>query len=139
MEYLTTKLLDKSTETAAGYDLRATEAGVLKPGDRALIKTGIKGALPSGKALLVLSRSGLALKAGVFVLNAPGLVDPDYRGEVGVILFNAGGMDYEVNVGDKIAQALFVDYHDPEQVLVAEEALDQTARGEGGFGSTGVK
>jgi dUTP pyrophosphatase len=139
MNYLTTKTLDKSTENAAGYDLRAAHAIMIPPGQSRLVGTGIKGALPSGKAMLVLSRSGLALKKGVFVLNAPGLVDPDYRGEVGVILMNMGEYAFYVEEGDKIAQALFVDYHDPEQVLVAEEALDKTARGEGGFGSTGAK
>jgi dUTP pyrophosphatase len=120
----------------AGYDLVAAEHAMIEPGRTFLVKTGLKMALPPGTAGLVCSRSGLALKHSVFVLNAPGVVDAGYRGDVGVILHNAGHQSFYVNPGDRIAQLLIV----PTVAVEWQQALDldETDRGSGGFGSTGV-
>lgn len=128
---------EQASEYAAGSDLRAKDAEVIKPGETKLIKTGIKAAIPNGYMGMVCSRSGLALKNSVFVLNAPGIVDSDYRGEWGVILHNAGKEDFYVNVGDRVAQMIIV--QTPRVHYTKVETLDETARGEGGFGSTGKK
>ncbi len=124
-----------ATEGAAGMDLLAARDVVLQPGGRALVPTGLCVALPPGWEMQVRPRSGLALKHGVTVLNAPGTVDEDYRGEVGVILFNAGSEPFAVARGDRVAQAVFA----PVARVAWEEvpALEGTARGTGGFGSTG--
>lgn len=128
------------TEGAAGMDLSAniSEKYVLRPGERHLFPTGIKVALPMGIEAQVRSRSGLALKHGIVVLNSPGTIDSDYRGEVCVILYNAGADYFEVNPGDRIAQLVFHRYVTavPEFVV---EILKDTERGEGGFGHTGMK
>lgn len=130
-----------STQYAAGYDLRAqfstVEFGheiVIQPTETRLIPTGIRMAMPPGIVALVCPRSGMALKYGITVLNAPGVIDPDYRGEVGVILHNAGRQSYHIHPGDKVAQLLFLAV--PELSFVIDD-LDDTERAAGGFGSTG--
>lgn len=120
----------------AGYDLHAAEAATLAPGERASVGTGIAVAIPQGCAGLVLPRSGLAARHGISVVNAPGLIDSGYRGEVRVLLLNTDrSQSFEVSPGDRIAQLLLVRL----EALDAEEVqeLDETARGAGGFGSTG--
>ncbi|HYW08715.1 MAG TPA: dUTP diphosphatase [Longimicrobium sp.] len=126
-----------ATEGAAGMDLLAAAALTIPPGGRALVPTGLAIALPAGFELQVRPRSGLALKHGITVLNAPGTVDEDYRGEVGVILLNAGDAPFAVARGDRVAQAVFA----PVVRAAWEEvaALPDSARGAGGFGSTGKK
>ena len=129
-----------ATAGAAGFDLTAAiDAPItLLPGSIVLIKTGLKAAVPVGFELQVRPRSGLALKHGITVLNSPGTVDSDYRGEIGVILHNAGHMPFTVQRGDRIAQAIIARY---EQAIIIgvenEDELGTTERGEGGFGSTG--
>jgi dUTP pyrophosphatase len=126
-----------ATEGSAGADLCAISDYVIYPGETKLIKTGINISIPLGYAGFVCSRSGLALKQNVFVLNAPGIVDSDYRGDVGVILHNAGEDRFTIKPGDRIAQLLVVKC---EHFLFKEVLdLEQTERGEGGFGSTGIK
>lgn len=128
-----------ATEHAAGMDLCAaiTNDVVIEPGKRALIPTGLSIALPEGYEAQVRPRSGLALKNGITVLNSPGTIDADYRGEVGVILANCGTEPYTVTRGARIAQMVIARYERVEWQQVAE--LSDTARGAGGFGSTGVK
>jgi len=125
-----------ATEGSAGMDLLAARDVTLAPGARALVPTGLCVAVPDGFEMQVRPRSGLALKHGVTVLNAPGTVDSDYRGEVGVILVNAGAESFSIARGERIAQAVFapVTRAEWESVVV----LPETARGSGGFGSTGV-
>ncbi len=122
-------------EGDGGVDLRAREMVTLEPGGRRLVPTGVAVAIPSGFAGLVLPRSGLALRRGVTVLNAPGLVDSGYRGEVGVILVNLGGEAVVIERGERIAQLVVVGVEDQE--FVAVEELPTSARGDAGFGSTG--
>ena len=122
-------------EGDAGADLRSNEDVEILVGQQVLVKTGVRLGLPDGYVGLVCSRSGLALKSGVFVLNAPGVVDSGYRGEVGVILKNAGSSTFFVKKGDRIAQLMIQKFESPKFVEV--ETLDVTERGEGGFGSTG--
>lgn len=124
------------TSGAAALDLRALERTSVAIGSHALIKTGLKMAIPKGFVGMICSRSGLALKNGVFVLNAPGVIDSDYRGEIGVVLANFGTERFFIEPGDRIAQMMFVPYVEPEFVISSE--LDETDRGQGGFGSTGV-
>ncbi|MFT7899951.1 dUTP diphosphatase [Tenacibaculum ascidiaceicola] len=126
------------TEGSAGMDLRANidAAITLKPLERAIIKTGLFIALPVGYEAQVRPRSGLAAKKGITVLNSPGTVDADYRGEVGVILVNLSNEEFIVNDGERIAQLVIAKH---ERVNWQEVAvLDETERGAGGFGSTGV-
>lgn len=128
-----------STSCSAGMDLRAnlTAPIVLQPMQRALIPTGLFMALPEGYEAQVRPRSGLALKHGITVLNTPGTIDADYRGEIGVILVNLGQQEFVVNDGERIAQMVIARY---EQVqLVSVDVLDETDRGAGGFGHSGVK
>lgn len=121
----------------AGYDLRAAEPCRLGPGERASVGTGLAVAIPDGCAGLVLPRSGLALKHGIALANAPGLIDAGYRGELRVLLLNTDRSEpFEVSPGDRIAQLLIVRHEAPEPVEV--ESLAETVRGAGGFGSTGV-
>jgi dUTP pyrophosphatase len=124
-----------ATEGAAGMDLLAACDVTIPPGGRALVPTGLCIALPEGFEMQVRPRSGLALKHGVTVLNAPGTVDSDYRGEVGVILFNTGAEPFAITRGERIAQAVFAPVTRAawEEVVV----LPETRRGTGGFGSTG--
>ncbi len=126
------------TNGAAGMDLRANldEAIILKPLERAIIKTGLFIALPVGFEAQVRPRSGLAAKKGITVLNSPGTVDADYRGEIGVILVNLSNEEFTVNDGERIAQLVIAKH---ERVNWQEvEVLNETERGAGGFGSTGV-
>lgn len=127
------------SDQAAGMDLHAAvEASVvLKPGERALIPTGYAIALPAGYEAQVRPRSGLALKSGLIVLNTPGTVDSDYRGELKVILANLGQEDFIVERGARIAQLVVAEH--ARVALIETETLDDTLRGEGGFGSTGLK
>jgi dUTP pyrophosphatase len=127
------------TAQAAGLDLMAAIAAespvTLTPGGRALIPTGIALALPAGYEAQVRPRSGLALKHGVTVLNAPGTIDADYRGEVGVLLINLGAEPFAIRRGDRIAQLVITSFCSAEWDLA--EKLRDTARGHEGFGSTG--
>ena len=120
----------------AGYDLHAAEAATLGPGERASVGTGIAVAIPDGCAGLVLPRSGLAARHGIALVNAPGLIDAGYRGEVRVLLLNTDRSEaFEIAPGDRIAQLVIVRHEEPE--LIEVESLAETARGVGGFGSTG--
>ena len=121
----------------AGHDLRAVAAAEIAPGERALVPTGIAIALPPGTAGLVTPRSGLAAKHGITLLNAPGLIDPNYRGEIRVIVHNAGAEPYEAQAGDRIAQLLLVPFWAPAFVAVNELPDDGGERGANGFGSSG--
>ena len=127
------------TAGSAGMDLRAAVAAfepvVLAPGERRLIPTGLKIALEPGYEAQVRPRSGLALKHGLTCLNSPGTIDSDYRGEVGVILINHGQEPFVIQRGERIAQMVIAPY--AQAVMAEVEALDETARGAGGFGSTG--
>ena len=131
--------LEYATENSSGMDLRAclTEAVTLAPGEFRLIPTGLKIQLMPGFEAQVRPRSGLALKHGITVLNSPGTIDADYRGEVGVILHNRSNVSFTINDGDRIAQMVVAPYAKAEIQYV--EQLDETERGEGGFGHTGVK
>ena len=120
---------------AAGLDLRAAEASILKPGSRVLMPTGIAIALPAHHEAQVRPRSGLAVKHGVTVLNAPGTVDADYRGEIKVPLINHGHEDFVINRGDRIAQMIIAPV--VQVTLVEVTRLDETLRGTSGFGSSG--
>jgi dUTP pyrophosphatase len=130
------------TDGAAGLDLvaappPATPVIVIAPGQRALVPTGIAVAIPPGYEGQVRPRSGLAVKAGVTVLNAPGTIDWDYRGEVGVVLQNHGQEPFAVRAGDRIAQLVIAPV--ARAVVEVVETLDVTGRGEGGFGHTGMR
>ena len=124
-----------ATQGSAGVDLRASEPCVIPPGGRALVPTGLRIALPEGYEAQVRPRSGLALKHGVTLLNSPGTIDSDYRGEVGVILINLGQEPFTVQPGDRIAQMVFAPV--TRGVWDEVDVLDETERGAGGFGSTG--
>ncbi|MFN0728459.1 dUTP diphosphatase [Polaribacter gochangensis] len=126
------------TEGSAGMDLRANieEAITLKPLERTIVKTGLFIALPIGFEAQVRPRSGLAAKKGITVLNSPGTVDADYRGEIGVILVNLSNEDFVINDGERIAQLVIAKH---ERVNWQEvDVLNETERGAGGFGSTGM-
>ncbi len=126
------------TEGAAGMDLRANikETITLKPLERAIVKTGLFISLPIGYEAQVRPRSGLAAKKGITVLNSPGTVDADYRGEIGVILVNLSNEEFVINVGERIAQLIITKH---ERINWQEvDILSETERGSGGFGSTGV-
>ncbi len=143
----TIKIINKSghelpnyeTSASAGMDLRAniSEPITLKPLERAIVKTGLFIELPIGYEAQVRPRSGLAAKKGVTVLNSPGTIDADYRGEIGVILVNLSTEDFVVENGERIAQMIIAKHERAEWQLV--DSLTETSRGEGGFGSTGVK
>jgi dUTP pyrophosphatase len=132
----TATLPARATENASCFDVCADMDGVIPPGDRALVKTGLSVAVPPGFEVQVRSRSGLALKKGVAVLNSPGTVDADYRGEVGVILMNHGHEPFAFKRGDRIAQ-LGV-YRVEMCPAIAVDVLEATSRGAGGFGHTGI-
>ena len=127
------------TEGSAGMDVRAAVPAdapvVLKPGERAMIPTGLAMAVPPGFECQVRPRSGLAAKHGLTCLNAPGTIDSDYRGEVQVILVNLGQDAFEIRRGERIAQLVVARYERVAPVVV--DSLDDTGRGAGGFGSTG--
>lgn len=133
------KLPEYATAQSAGMDLRANidEKIVLKPMQRMLIPTGLYMALPAGYEAQVRPRSGLALKHGITVLNTPGTIDADYRGEVKVLLVNFSDADFEINDGERIAQ-MVIAKHETANFVEVEE-LDQTERGAGGYGHTGVE
>jgi dUTP pyrophosphatase len=130
-------LPDYETDGAAGMDLRSAIDAVLKPGGRHLVPTGIAVALPNGFEAQVRPRSGLAVKHGVTVLNSPGTIDSDYRGEIKVPLINHGEADFAVARGDRIAQLVIAPVSRARWQVVEE--LDATARGSGGFGSSGQR
>lgn len=143
---MTIKVINKSkhdlpkyqTELSAGMDLYANidEPITLKSLERTLVKTGLFISLPKGYEAQVRPRSGLAFKNGISVLNTPGTIDADYRGEIGVILVNLSSQDFTINDGDRIAQLVIAKH---ETAIWEEvENLDETNRGEGGFGSSGV-
>ena len=123
---------------SAGMDLRASleESIVLKPFQRLVVKTGLFISLQQGYEAQIRPRSGLALKKGITVLNSPGTIDADYRGEIGVILINLSDSDFEINTGDRIAQMIIAKHETIEWEAV--DKLDDSARGDKGFGSTGV-
>lgn len=127
-----------ATEEAAGIDLHAAVSSSLtiEPGKVVLVPTGIRVAVPKGYELQIRPRSGLALKHGITVLNSPGTVDADYRGPVGVILANLGDQPFTINRGDRIAQAVLSRVERVEWEPV--EVFDETPRGSGGFGHTGI-
>ena len=124
-------------EGDAGFDLHAAESCVLKPGERKIVATGLKMAVPRGYEAQVRPRSGLAAKHGISVVNTPGTIDAGYRGEVGVILINHGNEAFAVEKNERIAQMIInkVELVDIEEV----SELDDTSRGKGGFGSTGTQ
>jgi len=126
-----------ATAHAAGADLRAaiTDTMVIEAGEKALIKTGFAMALPDNFEAQIRPRSGLALKHGITVLNSPGTIDADYRGEIGVILINHGTESFTVQRGDRIAQMIIAPFVQADFQCV--DRLDETVRGEGGFGSSG--
>jgi dUTP pyrophosphatase len=127
------------TLASAGMDLRAnlSEPRILKPLERSIVGTGLFIELPMGVEAQVRPRSGLAAKKGITVLNAPGTIDADYRGEIGVILVNLSNEDFEIRNGERIAQLVIAKHERTEWIEVNE--LSETSRGEGGFGSTGTK
>ena len=129
------------TPGAAGADLKANLPGradvVLRPGARALIATGLRLAIPDGFEVQIRPRSGLALKHGITLANAPGTIDSDYRGPLGVILLNTGAENFTIVHGDRIAQMIVAPVVQAEFVSAAQ--LDETSRDQGGFGSTGQK
>lgn len=144
---MTIKIINKSnhelpsyeTIASAGMDLRAnlSEERILKPLERSIVGTGLFIELPIGYEAQVRPRSGLAAKNGITVLNAPGTIDADYRGEIGVILVNLSNDEFTINNGERIAQLIIAKHERAEWVETNE--LTETARGEGGFGSTGTK
>lgn len=133
------KLPHYETDASAGMDLRAniTEPVTLQPLERAIIKTGLFIELPLGYEAQVRPRSGLAAKKGITVLNSPGTIDADYRGEIGVILVNLSNETFALENGERIAQLIIAKHERAEWQEVQE--LTETTRGTGGFGSTGVK
>ena len=126
------------TSGSSGMDLRAfiPTSIILSPGERVLVPTGLYLEIPENYEAQVRSRSGLALKKGITVLNSPGTIDADYRGEIGVILINLSDSDFEINTGDRIAQMIIAKHETIEWEAV--DKLDDSVRGDKGFGSTGV-
>lgn len=130
-------LPEYATGGSAGMDLRAalTKPLILKPNERALVPTGIIIGLPQGFEAQVRPRSGLAVKHGIMLVNSPGTIDSDYRGEIKIIMFNSGGEPFEIKRGDRIAQLIINRYERVDLKKVDE--IDETPRGGGGFGHTG--
>ena len=133
------ELPEYQTLASAGVDLKAVldEALELKPLERKIIRTGLKIALPDGYEAQVRPRSGLAAKHGISILNAPGTIDSDYRGEIGVVLINHSNENFKISNGERIAQLVLSSYHKIQWQVV--DLLDETERGSAGFGSTGKK
>ena len=133
------KLPEYATSNSAGMDLRAEVDNqiILKPMQKRLVKTGLHIELPAGYEAQIRPRSGLALKKGITVINSPGTIDADYRGEVGVALINLSSEDFEIKQGERIAQ-MVITKHEQAQWIEVDE-LNETQRGVGGFGSTGIK
>jgi dUTP pyrophosphatase len=125
-----------ATSGAAGMDICAAEDLTLRAGKRHAVATGFAFAIPDGYEVQVRPRSGLALKHGITCLNTPGTIDSDYRGEVKVILANLGDEDFVINIGDRIAQIVVAPV--TQGIMIEVDALDDTERGTGGFGSTGI-
>jgi len=125
------------TPGAAGVDLRASEEALLLPGEWTTISTGIKIEIPAGYEAQIRPRSGIALKNGVTLLNSPGTIDSDYRGEIKVIMINNGSDPFTVNAGDRIAQLVFAPVI--RVTWIENDELSSTKRGEGGFGSSGER
>ena len=124
-------------EGDAGMDMRATESVTLQPFERAMVPTGVAIALPEGYAGFVLPRSGLAIKHGISIVNAPGLIDSNYRGELKVVMVNTDPHDaFTIEAGDRVAQLVVMPV--PAVTFVESDTLSETVRGEGGFGSSGV-
>lgn len=123
-------------DICANFDEDARDGLTLEPGERALIPTGLRMAIPTGFEVQIRPRSGLALKHGVTMVNTPGTIDSDYRGPVGVILINHGAEPFHVRHGERIAQMVVAAVKQADFAM--SDALDETARGDGGFGSTGV-
>ena len=124
-------------EGDAGMDMRATESVTLQPFERAMVPTGVAIALPEGYAGFVLPRSGLASKHGISIVNAPGLIDSNYRGELKVVMVNTDPHDaFTIEAGDRVAQLVVMPV--PAVTFVESDTLSETVRGEGGFGSSGV-
>lgn len=146
MEKLKVKIVNKSpnalpcyeTNFSAGMDVRAwlDEPVTLQPGQRALIPTGLAMQLPEGYECQIHPRSGLALKHGVTILNSPGTIDADYRGDIGIIVINTSDVPFTIQNGDRICQMVIKEYVRVGWVTVSE--LDKTKRGDGGFGHTGI-
>lgn len=130
------KLPQRGSTHAAGWDLHAVELVTLQPGERCLVATGLAVALPAGTEMQIRPRSGLAHRHGVTVLNAPGTIDADYRGEIKVMLINHGREAFRIEAGHRIAQAVVARHLTTAYTWV--ECLPETARGAGGFGHTGV-
>jgi dUTP pyrophosphatase len=144
LDQLQVRLLDPAARPPArtrpgdaAYDLRCLAGFSLWPGERATVPTGVAVALPPGVAGLVTPRSGLAAAHGISLVNAPGLIDPNYRGEIRVVLVNLGDARFEAHAGDRIAQLLLVPYVAPEVSVVDELPPSPDDRGEDGFGSSG--
>lgn len=123
------------TSGSAGMDVRTVEAGILKPLERKIFKTGLFIELPEGTEAQVRPRSGLAAKQGITVLNSPGTIDSDYRGEIGVILVNLSNDEVSIEVGERVAQLVFAKHESARWINV--QKLQPTKRGDGGYGSTG--
>lgn len=147
MERIKVKIINRSgyelpayeTPSAAGMDIHAAieEPIVLKPLQRALVPTGLRIQLPQGHECQIRPRSGLALRSGISLVNTPGTVDADYRGEIGVIVINLSDTPFTINPGERIAQMVITNYTHVEWEPV--EHLDETRRGEGAFGHTGLE
>jgi dUTP pyrophosphatase len=133
----TAELPEYKTVGSAGFDIKSIENKTIEPGKWALISTGLSVEIPKGYEIQVRSRSGLAFKSGIFVLNSPGTIDSDYRGEIGVILANFSEQDFKVSKGDRIAQLVVSKVYQADILKV--EILSETKRGNGGFGHTGIK
>jgi dUTP pyrophosphatase len=131
------KLPTRATPESAGLDLYAVRISALQPGERCLVSTGLAASMPPGTEGQIRPRSGLALKSGVTVLNAPGTIDSDFRGEIKVLLINHGDDDFWVLPGERIAQLVIASCLNSVDIIEVE-SLDETERGSGGFGSTGV-
>ncbi len=123
------------TKEAAGFDLHSIEDVIINPGERKLISTGLAFEIEKGYEVQIRPRSGLAYKHGITVLNSPGTIDSDYRGEIKVLLVNFGNEEFEIKVGERIAQAVVAPVIQAE--IIEVEELSDTERGSGGFGSTG--
>ncbi len=138
LDHFQTEFPQYESSLASGFDIRACmeEPMTIKSGERGLVPTGLSFALPEGYELQVRPRSGLALKKGISVPNSPGTIDADYRGELKIILINHGTEDFEIAPGDRVAQVVMAPVVQAEFDIVTE--LDETPRGEDGFGSTGV-
>lgn len=126
----------RASPDAVGWDIHAVEGCMLRARERALVRTGLRMAIPPGFEIQIRPRSGLALRHGITVLNSPGTIDPDYRGELGVVLLNTSNEAFRVKTGDRIAQVVLTTYSLPE--WDETDVLPESTRGVGGFGHTGT-